>query len=102
MIDPELAKAAEAIEADGVQRFGKDNWPTLVGAINKSIPKGVDPADVLKAAIASGDPAKAIERAGREALANLGSAGDREAEAAYSALRAKDRESYRRQRGLIR
>jgi hypothetical protein len=98
-VDPKLAAAATEIENDGLRRFGKDTWPVLVDAVNKSIPRGVDPADVLKTAISSGDAAHAIARAGREALAIIGSSGNHEAEREYRKLRTAEREEYRKSRG---
>ena len=49
-VDPELAKVAATIEQDGVTRYGKDNWQTLVGAVHRAVPKGVNPAEILRAA----------------------------------------------------
>jgi hypothetical protein len=101
-VDPELAKVAQQIESDGVTRFGKDNWPVLIGAVHRAVPPGVNPAEILAAAIKTGDAANALARAGKEALAAAGSGGDREAEVAYSKIRNEERTAYRRSRGLIR
>jgi hypothetical protein len=99
--DEAIAKAAADVEADGKRRFG-DNWPDLIGAVSKLMPAGTNPADVLRIAIRSGDAAGAFERAGHEALAELASNGDREAEMAFSKMRSKQRAAYRRSRGLTR
>ena len=99
-VDPELAKVAATIEQDGVTRYGKDNWQTLVGAVHRAVPKGVNLAQIPARQIQTGDAANALARAGKEALAAAGSNGDRESEVAYSKIRSEERTAYRRSRGL--
>jgi hypothetical protein len=100
-VDPALAQKAQDIEITGKARYG-DNWPVMVDAISRVLPKTVNPIEVVRAAAATDDPARTIAAAGKEALAAMASDGNREAETAYSKIRSEERTAYRRSRGLIR
>jgi hypothetical protein len=101
MTDDALAKKLSAIEKNGETRFGKDGWDTAIAAVGRLTPKGIPP-EQMRAIADSDDPAGFLMNAGRHQLMDEASNGSKEAEAAYTALRHKEREAHARSKGRIR
>jgi hypothetical protein len=99
--DEELVKAAERVNSDGVRRFGQDRWSQGLAAIGRALPPGVDAGEVVKGALRHQDPAGILQTAGREALINEASNGDKEAEATYSSWRAEERKKHAQRKGRV-
>jgi hypothetical protein len=101
-IDPALAQKAQEIENDGKRRFG-DAWPTYIDAVTRVLPKGTDPAAVIRSVASTDDPAGAFAKAGRESLLALAGSDNpqiaREAEATYQKIRNEERDAFRKARG---
>jgi hypothetical protein len=90
--DDLITQRANDIEAAGQSRYGKDTWPAMIGALGRA---GLGPqvSQIIGAGVP--DAFDRVARAGREALLNECSSDDREvarnADAAYSALRQRER-----------
>jgi hypothetical protein len=105
MSDEALDRAAQAVEADGKRRFGEEGWGQSLAAIGKALAAvqkenpDVTAGVVVKEAMRRPDPAGALFLAGREALIGQASEGDHDSENAYSKIRQREREEYRRSKG---
>jgi hypothetical protein len=87
------------INDEGKTRYGDKHWEAALSAISKFTGgAGFSPQDVAQLQVMP-DAAKFLMNAGRHALMQQASDGDRDAERAYSDLRHSEREAYRRARG---
>jgi hypothetical protein len=99
MPDDDLNAKLSAIEQSGKARFG-DDWNLSVEALKRAAPSGLLASDMAQLA-GQPDPAAAIMLLGRHQLMNEASNGDKEAEAAYTRLRTKERKAHAEYKGRV-
>jgi hypothetical protein len=93
----ELIRRAEQVEAEGRSKYG-ESWGKFVDAISRVNPNGI-PAEAMHQVLSRSDAADVFAAGGREAMINMASNGDREADRAYSLMRNEERRQYRLLRG---
>lgn len=98
MTDDELEKRAKAVTQEGVARFGQDDWQKMLSAVHRANPGGIAP-EAMGQVLAQANAVELLSVAGREILIREASDGDRASDAAYSAIRQKEREAHRRLKG---
>ena len=91
MDEQQIQARAQAITAEGEDRFGKENWQSLVNAIGRAGPS----SEQVSATLAQPDAAAQFGFVGKELLLKEMACEDRAtaraAEAAYTRLREKER-----------
>jgi hypothetical protein len=92
----ELTRRIGEVEKEAKQRFGSD-WEVALGAVARGT-GGIAP-DAMKQILATPDPGGFLFTAGREQLLNEADAGSKDAEYAYSQIRARERENHARLKG---
>src|SRR5262249_29763736 len=100
--DQTLHQRANEVEAEGVAKYGKETWATMVGSLARL---GATP-DQVAATLQARDAVDRFARSGREGLLagmlNPDTAISRQAERVHSELREKERELWRRHKGFYR
>jgi hypothetical protein len=94
----ELVRRVEQVEADGKARYG-ENWPTLISAIDRAAGGNPQLGAAIHQVLSEPDPAAILAQSGREALVNMASNGDKEAEYTYGKMREAERQAWRRYKG---
>lgn len=93
MDEQALQARAQTITAEGEQRYGKESWGALIGAIGRAGPT----SEQVAATLAQPDAVAQFNLVGRELLLKEMTSEDRDtasaAEAAYNRLRERERES---------
>ena len=103
--DDALVERVKLVEQLGKERLGAQTWQTYVNAIGTN--PNVAANDIARAALATDDPVRAIEEAGRHCLVNAASAAaangnfDSPEEREYSRIRTEERRAFRERRGKI-
>jgi hypothetical protein len=87
-----------AIEQSGKARFGEADWNVSIEALRRAAPNGLSASDMAQLT-GQADPAAAIMLIGRHQLMAEASDGNKESEAAYTRLRAKERHAHREYKG---
>jgi hypothetical protein len=95
----DLSAKLTAIEQSGQARFG-DDWKVSMEALKRAVPNGIQPADMAQIA-AQPDPANTLMWLGRHQLMQEASDGSKEAEAAYTKLRQKERRAHAEYKGRV-
>jgi hypothetical protein len=95
----DLASKLASIDTSGANRFG-DDWKVGMEAIKRAAPNGISPAEMAQIA-ANPDPAGLLMNLGRHALMQQASDGDKEAEAAYTKIRQRERKAHAEYKGRV-
>lgn len=95
----DLSNKLAAIEQSGKARFG-DHFDRAVEAVKRAAPNGISSQEMAQI-VAAPDPANLLMQLGRHQLMAEASEGSREAEDAFSALRAEERRKHNERKGRV-
>jgi hypothetical protein len=93
----ELVRRVQKVEQEGAEKYG-DQWQTYISAISRANPAGI-PDEAWKPILDRPDAADVIAAGGREALINMATNGDDQANRAYSQMREAERREHRLSKG---
>lgn len=93
----DLVARVQQLDEEGRQRFG-DEWSKYIDAIGRANPSGIAP-EAWRQILARQDAADLVVAGGREALVNMATNGDKEAEYTYGKIREQERQNWRRYKG---
>jgi len=99
--DPNFNKRLSDLEAQGKQRFGDEGWSTTIAAVGRAVGSAGISRPAMDQILQQADPAAFLNTAGREQLIREASEGNRESDMAYSAMRDKERQAWRKLKGRI-
>lgn len=99
MNEEQLKTRAVDVQADGVARFGEQNWGRAVAALSRANVKPEAVGKVISEAATVSDAANVLMAGGRDRLIAEASDGDQQAEIAYAEMREAERKAYRQSKG---
>src|SRR5262249_42882137 len=96
MSDDKLHQDCNNLDKACGDRFGAENWTAVKQAYARG---GGIPEQTMREVMKHGDPGQVLAAGAKERLLIEADEGNRESEIAYSQIRAKEREAWRRMKG---